>query len=225
MRNESNRNGKEFLSKKKNFIFDLDGTLIDSMWVWDNLLVDFLNRHNYETPPELLREVAYMSLEQSSKRVCELFELPMSPKDVNREWTEMIYDGYAKEIKTKPGAAEYLENLKREGKTVALATANSKELTEACLKNNGIMEYFDVLTFADEVGEGKSSPLIYTETLSRVNGVPDESVLFEDILQAYKTAKMIPLDVVIVEDRSAEGDKSDLMKSADLYIKDFYDLI
>ena len=87
------------------------------------------------------------------------------------------------------------------------------------------MEYFDVLTFADEVGEGKSSPLIYTETLLRVNGVPDESVLFEDILQAYKTAKMIPLDVVIVEDRSAEGDKSDLMKSADLYIKDFYDLI
>ena len=123
------------------------------------------------------------------------------------------------------GAAEYLENLKREGKTVALATANSKELTEACLKNNGIMEYFDVLTFADEVGEGKSSPLIYTETLSRVNGVPDESVLFEDILQAYKTAKMIPLDVVIVEDRSAEGDRSDLIKSADLYIKDFYDLI
>lgn len=219
------RKEKFDLDAKQSFIFDMDGTLVDSMWIWDNLLIDFLAGHGYETPTELLREVAYMSMEQSSKRVCELYDLSMTAEEVNREWTDMIYDGYARKIKTKPGAREYLEYLKRKGKRIALATAGSKEMAELCMRNNEIFEYFDAFVYADEVGEGKSSPKIYLEALSRLNTEPANAVLFEDILEALKTAKKIPLDVVIVEDASAKSDRRELKRQADLYIKDFKKLI
>ncbi len=212
------------INQKQNFIFDLDGTLADSMWVWDNLLIDFLAEYGYTASDELLDEVAYMSMEQSSARVCELFDLPMSPEGIINRWTDMIYDSYAHKIRLKSGAAEYLEYLKENGKSLALATASSRELAEACLKNNGVLEFFDVLTYADEVGEGKSSPKIYRETLRRLNASAADSVLFEDILVGLKTASGIGLDVVIVEDKAAREDKAQLMEQAYLYIKDFYGL-
>ncbi|HIV86269.1 MAG TPA: HAD family phosphatase [Candidatus Monoglobus merdigallinarum] len=213
------------LNSKQNFIFDLDGTLIDSMWIWDNLLIDFLAQYGYETPNALLSEVAYMSLEQSARRVSELYRLPLSPKEILGAWTDMIYDSYASKITLKPGVFEYLNLLKRQGKKIALATANSAELTAACLKNNGILGCFDVFTYVDEVGAGKSSPKVYLECLRRMNADPADTVLFEDILEALNTAKSIPLDVVIVEDLSAENDKPALMKKADLYIRSFCELL
>lgn len=216
---------REELFEKKGFIFDFDGTLVDSMWVWDNLLIDFLRRYGYETPQNLLDEVAYMSLEQSSKHVCGLYDLPLTPKQVNQEWNSMIYDGYAHEIMLKPGAGEFLRRLKADGKVLAIATANNSEMTQNCLKNNGIFELFDVLVYADDVGIGKSEPKIYIETLKRMNMRAKDAVLFEDILKALETAKSIGLDVVIAEDNAASNDKEVLKSSADMYISSFEELL
>ncbi len=216
---------KETLLDKSGFIFDFDGTLVDSMWVWDNLLIDFLRRYDYDTPDELLKEVAYMSMEQSSSHVCSLYDLPLTPKQVYQSWNDMIYDGYANEIRLKTGVKEYLERLRQQGKTLAIATANTKMLTEICLENNGVLELFDVFTYADEVGAGKSDPKIYLETLRKMNMQTCEVVLFEDILKALETAKSIGLDVVIAEDGAAEADRNSLMTLADLYINSFEELL
>lgn len=216
---------KDDLLKKRGFIFDFDGTLVDSMWIWDNLLIDFLKKYGYDTPQNLLEEVAYMSLNQSSEYVCSLYDLPLTPSEVYSAWNDMIYDGYACEIKLKPGAREYLRYLKSIGKVLAVATANNRELTEACLKNNGMAGFFDVYTYADEVGIGKSDPQIYIETLRRMDMTVQDAVLFEDILKALETAKSIGLDVVIAEDKSAENNRMQLKAAADLYIESFEELL
>ncbi len=217
-------NKKIDFDKIQNYIFDMDGTLVDSMHLWDNLLIDFLARYGYETPPDLLRDVACMSLLQSSARVSEMFDLDLSAEDIYSEWLAMIYDGYAHDVKAKPGAKEFVKAARESGKKLAVATANSRELTEVCLKNNGMLEYFDVFVFADDVGSGKSSPDIYLETLRQMGAEPENTVLFEDIYEALRTAKKIGLSVVIAEDAASLSDRPRLKSEADIYIKDFTEL-
>lgn len=216
---------KENLFDKNGYIFDFDGTLVNSMWVWDNMLIDFLKVYNYEAPDAVLSKVAYMSLIQSSEYICEIYDLSFTPSEVHDVWINMIYDGYAKKIKPKDGAIDFLTKLKNMGKTLAIATANAKELTEVCLENNGMTELFEVFTYADEVGEGKSSPKIYFETLKRMEMKSEDCVLFEDILTATKTAQSIGLDVIAVYDSSAKTEAEELKQTADMYINSFFELI
>lgn len=213
------------MSDKRAALFDLDGTLVDSMWVWDRLLIDFLDRHGFETPPHVLNQVAYMSLTQSSAYVRKEFGLSVTPEEIRQEWTDMVYEAYSQKIGLKPGAEEYLHELKEQGVRLGVATSCDRALCEACLKNNGIYDMFDVYTYADEVGKGKSSPDIYLECLRRLDCPAEDSVLFEDILTALRTAKAIGMKVVIVEDASAEPDRAALKAEADLYIRDFRALL
>ena len=210
---------------KKAAIFDMDGTLIDSMWVWRNLLKDFLRKLNIEAPEHILNEVTHMSIKQSSAYVQEYFNLPMTAEEVRLEWREMVYNAYSENIKLKMGAEEYLRSLKNKGVKLAVATSCDKGLCEICLENNNIAELFDVITYADEVGKGKNFPDIYVECLKRLGCVAEETVLFEDILVAIKTGKKLGMKTVAVQDDSAEPDWDEMKKEADLFIKDFTEII
>ncbi|MBQ4145325.1 MAG: HAD family phosphatase [Clostridia bacterium] len=210
---------------KKAAIFDMDGTLIDSMWVWRNLLKDFLRKLNIEAPEHILNEVTHMSIKQSSAYVQEYFNLPMTAEEVRLEWREMVYNAYSENIKLKMGAEEYLRSLKNKGVKLAIATSCDKGLCEICLENNNIDELFDVITYADEVGKGKNFPDIYVECLKRLGCVAEETVLFEDILVAIKTGKKLGMKTVAVQDDSAEPDWDEMKKEADLFIKDFTEII
>lgn len=210
----------------KAVIFDFDGTLTDSMWVWDRLLPDFLAKHNLVATDEMYRRVAFMTLVQSSEYICSEFKtLDKTPEEVRTEWNDMVYHSYAEKVCLKSGAYEFLHRLKEKGTKTAIATACAPELLEACLKSNGIDDMFDLIVYADEVGAGKENPKIFIECLRRLGCNASEAVLFEDILAALNSAKEIGLKTIIIEDSASADDKNELMKRADRYILDFTELL
>lgn len=207
-------------------IFDLDGTLIDSMSVWDKLLEDVMEKHGFSAPDIMIKKVAHMTLTQSSEYLVKEFpNFPMTPKEIREEWKSIVFDSYAHKIKLKKGAKEFIEYLKQNGIKIGIATACEKNLLTACLKNNEVYDMIDVFTYADEVGEGKQSPKVFLECLNRLECDVENAVLFEDILVALNTAKEIGLKTVIVEDDRAKPDREELKLKADKYIVDFTELL
>lgn len=210
----------------KAVIFDLDGTLIDSMCVWRRVLPDFLDAHKIEPLPDMIRDVAFMTLTQSSEYVAKSFpQLNMTGAEIMAQWMGDVYEYYSSRIKLKTGAGEFIDKLKEKGIKTAIATACNKKLAEVCLKNNGIEDKIDVITYAEDVGTGKDSPDIYIECLKRLECSIDEAILFEDILVATKSANSIGLKTIVVEEETASEDKDELKKIAYKYIVDFRELI
>lgn len=207
-------------------IFDLDGTLIDSMGIWRRLLPHFLEERGLTAPDDILKTVSFMTLSQSSAYVAGLFpQLRMTGKEVYDAWMAAVYGEYAGKIGLKPGALEILQKLRENGIKIGVATACSKILAEACLKNNDVRSMIDTVTYAEDVGCGKDSPKIYLECLKRLGCEPNEAILFEDILMAIRTAGLIGLRTIIVEDENAVIDREELKKTAYKYITDFRELL
>lgn len=202
-------------------LFDLDGTLIDSMWIWDRLMIDFAERHKITTPEYVMNEVAHMSMVQSSVYVRDELGLNMTADEIYAEWTNDLREAYAFKIKTKPGAEQYLKFLKEINVKIGLVTACDRELSKACLKNNGIYDLFDALIYVDDVGKGKNFPDIFEKSLEILGCKPSESVLFDDIAISLRTAKKLGITTVAVEDNPTPEERKYLLKEADYYIKGF----
>jgi HAD superfamily hydrolase (TIGR01509 family) len=205
-------------------IFDLDGTLIDSMWLWEKVDIDFLKLRGYELPIDLKENIEHLSFIDTAKYFKERFNLPENIEDIMDEWNSMAFKEYANNVSLKPGAKEYLHNLKLKGIKLALATSNSVPLLEAVLKNNGVYEYFDVITTTNEVNRGKNFPDIYLLSAEKLQVKPTECIVFEDILPAVLGAKMAGMKVVAVHDLYSEYQKKDIMASADYYIYKYEDI-
>jgi HAD superfamily hydrolase (TIGR01509 family) len=205
-------------------IFDLDGTLIDSMWLWEKVDIDFLKLRGHELPIDLKENIEHLSFIDTAKYFKERFNLPDGIEDIMAEWNSMAFEEYANNVSLKSGAKEYLHNLKLKGIKLALATSNSVPLLEAVLKNNGIYEYFDVITTTSEVSRGKNFPDIYLLSAEKLHVNPTECVVFEDILPAVLGAKMAGMKVVAVHDLYSEYQKNDIMASADYYIFKYDDV-
>ena len=206
-------------------IFDLDGTLIDSMWVWDQLLIDYLADYGYEVYPEILNEVTYMTLQQSSRYIKEQYGLPHAAEEIVKEWRGMVFEYYQKKIPLKPGAKEYLAALRDKGVKMAVATSCDAALCEAVLNAHGIYDLFQTIVFSDEVGRSKDYPDIYLECMRRLEVEPEQCMLFEDILTAVRTAHGIGLRVTAVQDEFAGPEQDALRLEAERYIKDFTELL
>ena len=183
------------LKNVKAVLFDLDGTLVDSMWMWTDIDVEYLGKYGYELPPELQKEIEGMS--------------------------EMAKYKYAHEVPMKPGALSFLRYLKEQGIRAGIATSNSRELLDAVMGSLGLDQYIDCNMTSCEAGAGKPAPDIYLKVAERLGVFPEECLVFEDTPAGIQAGHNAGIRVCAMEDSHVADQKSEVCRMADYYIHDF----
>lgn len=202
----------------KGAIFDLDGTLLDSMWIWADIDKRFLSRRGIEVPPDYMAEVGAMEYRRAAEYTIARFGLSDTPEDLMKEWSDMAVGAYAKELKLKPEIEKVLTELKSQGIKMAVCTSATPEMCLPALKNNGVAELFDAVVTTWEIGKGKQFPDVYLAAADRLSLPPAECVVFEDTLRAVKTAKNAGFYTIGVYDKFSHSDREQIKNIADDYI-------
>ncbi len=209
----------------KGVIFDIDGVLLDSMGIWDDLGARYL-RSLGKIPEEGLNKILFsMSMEQGAEYLNEHYGLNKSVKETVDGIGRMLEDYYFYEVLLKPGAKEILEFLKSKSIKTAAATSSPRTHIEKALSRNGLLGYIDKIYTTGEVGVSKHSPDIYNLAANFLKTKSEETLVFEDSLYALKTAKEAGFVTVGVYDEKGENNQEGLKNLADLYIKKLDDFI
>ena len=213
----------EFLEQKniKGAIFDLDGTLVDSMGVWHRIDDEFLGRRGFPADESYKQAVKTMKYETAAHYTIERYGLSETPEEVMAEWDSMALHEYRYNIKCKPGAAEFLHELKRRGIKIALATVSHRALLEAVLKGNGIFELFDALTDVTQVSRGKEEPDLYLFAAAQLGLEPQACMVFEDVLLGIDSARRGGFYTCGVKDHSSEKEEQEIRRKADCFVENF----
>ena len=207
---------------KQYAIFDMDGTLVDSMVYWKNLAKEYLALQGITHIPEMILEkIKPMTMIESATLFIEKFGLHGTPESVVKEMNALMDAHYYKDIPLKKGIKEYLNKLYNSGTTMCVASATEVSLVEACLKRLGINEYFSFLLSCETIGVGKSKPNIYYEAAKRLGAEPSDIAVYEDALYAAETAKKAGFYVVGVFDENAKKNFASLKEISDEIIIDW----
>lgn len=216
---------KNNINKFKYMIFDLDGTLIDSMVVWDNLGFDYLSKNNIASKSDLKEVLKTMTIPLAAEYFIKEYKLDKTSEQIVREVVDMIDYKYKYEIPLKPFVKEYLDNQKALGTRMCIATASDVKYVTDALKRLGVYDCFEFVLSCSEYKTDKNKPDIFHIAAEKFGAEVSEIVVFEDALHSIKTAKNAGYSVVAVYDEFMKHDLEDIKKEADYYIDTFEELI
>ena len=203
----------------KGVIFDIDGVLLDSMGIWDDLGARYLKSIGVE-PEEGLNEILFsMSMEQGADYLKDHYHLQNTRQEILEGISQMIEDFYFHEVVPKRGAKELLEFLKEKGIMMTAATSSPRNHVERAFERNGMLGFIEKIFTNTEVGASKHSPEIYFQAAGYLGTEPGETLVFEDSLYALKTAKNAGFVTVGVYDEKGESDQEGVKNTGDHYIK------
>lgn len=202
-------------------IFDLDGTLIDSMWVWKQIDIDFLGRYGLDLPDDLQTAISGMSFTETAAYFKERFHLSDTVEEIKETWNEMAFEKYMNEAPLKTGVLKFLQDLKEQGIKTGIATSNSRHLVESVTRQLGISTYFDSIRTSCEVNKGKPAPDIYLLVASELGVKPERCLVFEDITEGIMAGKNANMKVCAVEDDFSMHQLEEKIRLADYYVKNY----
>ncbi len=205
-------------------VFDLDGTLLDSMWLWGEIDRRFLARRGHDVPKDYLERVKHMDFAHAARYTVERFSLRETPESLIAEWMSMAEASYRKEICFKTGALELVSSMRARGWRVGIATSASPSLFRPTLARCGAEALFDAIVTTEEVGKNKAHPDVYLTCAERLGLAPRECAVFEDILTGIRTAKSAGFFTVAVLDPSSADSNAEMVAEADLNSGDFAEL-
>ena len=209
----------------KAIIFDLDGTLIDSTFVWREVDKEFFGRRNREIPPTYLEDIAHVGLPEAAILTRTKYGVKESQEEILKEWHDSVAYKYEYQIQLKPFAKEYLDYLKKNNIKLAIATASQPDLYEPCLKRLGVFDYFITIADVNKVHAGKSSVKLYNYVADILGEKPENIAVFEDIYVGLKTAYENGFLSIAVDDVNSRKDNELKQKYSHLFIKSFEDMM
>lgn len=213
------------IHNKKAFLFDLDGTLVDSMWIWESIDVEYLDRFGLELPEDLHSCIEGMSFSETAQYFKERFSIPDTLEKMKSDWNRMAWEKYTQEVPLKSGIREFLRYHRARGVKMAVATSNSRELAEAVIAVHGLTDTFDVIVTGCDVAHGKPFPDVYLEAAVRLGVDPSECLVFEDVVAGIQAGRSAGMEVAAVEDAYSLYQERQKKELADLYITDYQELL
>ena len=206
-------------------IFDLDGTLIDSMWMWKQIDIEYLSKYNIDLPDNLQTEIEGMSFSETAAYFKNRFGLKETLEEIKSTWNDMAYYKYEYEVPIKEGALDFLNYLKKNNIKTGIATSNSKDLVNAVVKKHGVNHLFDSIHTSCEVKKGKPAPDIYHLVAKDLEVKPQRCLVFEDVINGIKAGKNACMKVCAIYDDFSKDADTEKRALADYYIQDFKEVL
>lgn len=216
---------KEMLDGIKGVIFDLDGSLVDSMWIWKSIDIEYLKSFGIECPQGLQKDIEGLSVLETAKLFKSRFDIKEPEDVIIGRWNEMAFDKYKNEVELKDGAYDFLSYCGENAIRLGIASSNSKELLYTVLKRRGVFDKFSVIISGLDVEKGKPDPECYLKAAGRMGVSPEECLVFEDITRGIEAGLNAGMRVCAVEDAYSEYQRAEKLELSHYYIKDFTDII
>ena len=209
----------------KAVIFDLDGSLVDSMWMWKAIDIEYLGRFGIQIPDDLQDCIGGKSFTETATYFKERFQLPDSLQQIKDDWNRMAWDKYTYEVPLKEGVEDLLKECKRRDIRLGIATSNSRELVDNIVTVHHLEQYFTSIITGCEVAHGKPAPDIYLAVADALQVAPEECLVFEDIIEGIQAGKSAGMKVCAVHDEFSIPQEEEKRKLSDYYTYHFRELL
>lgn len=204
-------------------IFDMDGTLVDSMPAWNTLGADFLREQGITPPEDLHEQTARLTMLECGEFARKL-GVSGTAEEIAQALTAKMERQYRETIPAREGVQAYLARCQGAGVRMCVATATDRTLAEQCLARLGLLEYFAFVVSCEDIGKTKTSPEIYQIAAGHLGAQPGQTVVFEDVLYPAQTAKRAGFRVVGVYDpASGEANAQALRAHCERFVEDWRD--